>query len=585
MEEQAGLGISEPAVKTSPYWTVLRKPNGFQNRIQFVRQWLLSKLLFGNAYGIKFRDARGIVTAIYMLDPRRVTPLVTPDGGVYYGIASDDLARVPMGMVAAPASEVIHDRGATLWHPLVGVAPIYACALSGTLGRRIQQNSAAFFENMSRPSGILTAPGTIDEPTAERLKREWNENFSGSKLGKVAVLGDGLEYQAMTIAAEQSQLVQQLGVSAVDVATAFGMPAYKINQGPMPTNNNVQALNQQYYSDCLQTYIEDLELCLSEGLELKPEYSVECDLDGLLRMDSATQMDVLTKGVAGSTIAIDEARRKLNMRPVTGGSTIWMQQQNYSLDALMKRDRQPDPFHPPAPAPAAAPMPEPAPPAPAPASAQNALEGLLGKALEDTRAAIERAAAAEEARRSADAAHAQAEEEARRSVDAAAAARAEADAAIARAVAGRAAPRRRRRHPRPRRSRSSPTRCWPASKRWSRRVAERGKDGRDGRDGQPGPPGLDGPPGPQGPAGPVGPQGLPVPTARRVCPDRQDRKASRVMPGCLVRPVLLVPMAPTARPAKTVATAATRRRCRSRPTAPTSTASATKRPASCSRAS
>jgi phage portal protein BeeE len=62
MEEQAGLGISEPAVKTSPYWTVLRKPNGFQNRIQFVRQWLLSKLLFGNAYGIKFRDARGIVT-------------------------------------------------------------------------------------------------------------------------------------------------------------------------------------------------------------------------------------------------------------------------------------------------------------------------------------------------------------------------------------------------------------------------------------------------------------------------------------------------------------------------------------------
>jgi hypothetical protein len=100
----------------------------------------------------------------------------------------------------------------------------------------------------------------------------------------------------------------------------------------------------------------------------------------------------------------------------------------------MKRDSLPDPFHPPAPAPAAAPKPEPAPPAPAPASAQNALEGLLGKALEDTRAAIERAAVAEEARRSADAAHAQAEEEARRSVDAASAARAEADAAIARAV-------------------------------------------------------------------------------------------------------------------------------------------------------
>lgn len=361
-------GITAPAPATSPYWTVLRKPNSFQNRIQFIRHWLVCKLLFGNSYAVKMRDARGLVVGLFLLDPRRVTPLVTPDGGVYYGISGDALARVPNGIAAAPATEIIHDRCATLWHPLVGIPPLYACALSGSLGLRIQQNSLAFFGNMSRPSGLLTAPGTIDEVTADRLTREWNTNFSGGQIGKTAVLGDGLEYKAMTIAAEQSQLAEQLGLSAIDVATAYSMPAYKINQGQMPTNNNVQALDQQYYSACLQVHIEDIELCLDEGLGVPPGYSVEFDLDGLLRMDSATQMDVLTKGVGGAILKPDEARRKLNLGSVVGGDQVYLQQQNYSLAALAKRDAQADPFT--AGGPAAAPS-------------QRELSHLVARALDE----------------------------------------------------------------------------------------------------------------------------------------------------------------------------------------------------------
>lgn len=395
--EQTEGGILEKAPKTSPYWQVLRKPNPFQNRIQFIRGWLLSKLLFGNTYVLKVRDFRTIVTRLYLLDPRRVTPLVTPEGDVYYSLGGDDLARIPAGMVV-PASEIIHDRAPTLWHPLVGVPPIYACALSGTLGLRIQQNSTAFFENMSRPSGMLSAPGTIDETTAERLKREWNTMYSGANLGKVAIAGDGLEYHAMTIAAEASQLVEQLGLTAVDVATAFSMPAYKINQGQMPTNNNVQALDQQYYSACLQVQIEDIELCLSEGLAVPSGYSVEFDLDGLLRMDSATQMDVLAKGVGGAILKPNEARLRLNLKPVAGGDTVYLQQQNYSVAALDKRDGREDPFaaaKPPAPspAPAAEPAPAPAPAAAADGATREAL-GLAAKAADAERQAVAKSEAA-----------------------------------------------------------------------------------------------------------------------------------------------------------------------------------------------
>jgi HK97 family phage portal protein len=321
----------------------LRKPNDYQNRIQFFTWWLIAKLLYGNAYALKIRDNRTMVSRLYMLDPRRVTPMVTPEGDVYYSLSGDDLSKIPAGMVV-PASEIIHDRGLTLWHPLQGVSPIHACGISATQGLRIQANSAVFFGNMSRPSGVLSAPATITDETAARLKKDWDSNFSAGNIGKLAVLGDGLKYEPMTITASDAELIDQLKWTVEDVARAFAMPLYKIGAGPVPTNNNVEALHQQYYSDCLQSYIEAIELCLNEGLGVSPNQSVEFDLRGLLRMDQKTHLEMLQVGVDGGLLTPNEGRAELNKPPLTGGDTVYLQQQQFSLAALAKRDARDDPF-------------------------------------------------------------------------------------------------------------------------------------------------------------------------------------------------------------------------------------------------
>lgn len=347
IEDSNGIYTDAPA--TSPYWTPLRTPNHFQNHIQFLNYWLTSKLLYGNAYLMKRRDGRGIVNALYPLDPRRVTPMVTPEGDVYYSLSGDDLSRVPSGMVV-PASEIIHDRYVTLWHPLVGVSPIYACAASATQGMRIQHNSSVFFENMSRPSGMLTAPGTINDETARRLKEAWEGNYNGMNIGRTAILGDGLKYEPMTVPAHDAQLIEQLGWTIEDVARCFAMPLYKINSGPMPNSNNVEALESQYYTGCLQVLVESIELCLTEGLGVPVGYEVEVDLDGLLRMDSSTQIDMLSKAVGGAIMSPNEARQQRNLPPVAGGDSVYLQQQNFSLEALARRDAMENPFAPSAPA-------------------------------------------------------------------------------------------------------------------------------------------------------------------------------------------------------------------------------------------
>jgi HK97 family phage portal protein len=335
---------------------VLKKPNGYQTWQKFIESWMLSKLGWGNTYVLKVRDARKVVVALHVLDPARCKPLVAPNGEVYYQLQDDELAQIPEGMPAIPASEVIHDRMWCLYHPLVGLSPIFACGLAATQGVNIQGNSSKFFENMSRPSGILTAPGQISDETAARLKAAWTENYGGDNIGKTAVLGDGIKYEAMSVNPVDAQMVEQLKLSGEMVCSAFHVPGYKVGVGPMPTYQNAEILNQIYYSDCLQVQIEAVEASLNEGLGLeKAGYEVELDLDALLRMDSATQVKTLNEAIGGGWMKIDEGRQKRNLPPVPGGDTPYMQQQNYALAALMKRDQSADPFATAKPEPAAEP--------------------------------------------------------------------------------------------------------------------------------------------------------------------------------------------------------------------------------------
>ncbi len=342
---------------------VLRRPNRFQNYIQHRQWWIMSKLLRGNTYALKQRDNRGIVVALYILDATKVTVLVSPDGSIFYDLGVDNLPGIT-DPIRAPASEIIHDRMNCLFHPLVGMSPLFAAGASANIGLKIQNNSASFFQNGSNPGGVLTAPGAITDETAARLKAAWDEKFGGGNSGKIAVLGDGLTFEPMRMTATDSQLIETLRWSDEKICSVFHVPAYKVGVGQPPAYNNIGALATEYYITCLQTLIEEYETCMDEGLGIDVkidgrQMGVELDLDGLLRMDTSAQIDTLSKAVGGSLITIDEARAKLDRASVTGGDTIWMQQQNYSLEALMQRDAN-DPFAKPTPAPAL-PTPEPTP--------------------------------------------------------------------------------------------------------------------------------------------------------------------------------------------------------------------------------
>lgn len=316
---------------------LLRRPNRYQNRIQFVTQWVVSKLLHGNTYTLPTPGtATQPVGSMYVLDPTRVKVLVAADGSVYYQLRADNLTGLTKDAPTVPAALIMHDVMCPLWHPLVGVSPLYASAVSATMGNKIQRNSMNFFGNASRPSGMLSAPGEIHDETAARLKAAWEENFSGQNIGRLAVLGDNLKYEPMTIPAGDAQLIEQLKWTVEDIARCYHYPLYKLG-GQQPAKDSVGAANQIYYDDCLQILIESLELCLNEGLKLDDGLSVAFDLNDLLRMDSAARYTRHSDAIKGGWLAPNEARVAENYDPVDGGDSPMMQQQNWTLAQLAER--------------------------------------------------------------------------------------------------------------------------------------------------------------------------------------------------------------------------------------------------------
>lgn len=345
-------GIRVEVTENLPWLPLLRNPNHYQNRIQFFVVWMLSKLMYGNTYVLKGRDARGVVNRLYVLHPTCIKALVAEDGSVFYGLQRDDLVGLTdevledlkerYGEIAIPSSEIIHDRMNPLWHQLVGVSPLYACGNSATLGAAIQGNSTKFFQNKAMPGGMLTAQGSISDETAARLKATFESNFGGDNVGKLLVVGDGLEFKSFSVDPDKSQTKEQFDNAVADVARAFRYPLWKLG-GAMPPYTKPDQAQTLYYMDCLQEHMEAIEECLNNGLELPAGIKTEFDIEGLMRMD--TQSLYESNNAAKGWMKLDEQRRRANLGPLDkGGNTVYLQHQDYSVEALAKRDAKDDPF-------------------------------------------------------------------------------------------------------------------------------------------------------------------------------------------------------------------------------------------------
>lgn len=350
-------GIWGPAPDRSKFSSILSQPNEYQTPYEFKQAIVMGLLTNGNTYIWKRSDNAGNVKELHVLRSRMMDVFASDGGDIVYQYAGDDLSGLANGSILFPR-DVIHMRINPIFNPLVGVPPLAAAGIAAGLGLSMMTQSRAMFANGARPGGVVEGEKDLSKEQAEILRKQIADGYTGSNAGKPMVLTGGLKWKALNYTFNEAQLVEQLGWSSKTIAVAFGVPAYKIEEGNRPAYNDVQSLDRDYVNSTLGAYVSMIEDALTAGLRLPSTMRVQIDETGIDRMDAQSQMTYAVEGVKGGVLTVNRARQMIGEKPIDGGDTVYLQQQLYPIEQAANAIR-------PEAQPATPPIPEPAAPDPA----------------------------------------------------------------------------------------------------------------------------------------------------------------------------------------------------------------------------
>lgn len=289
---------------------VLRRPNRYQTRADFILNLLRSELFTGNGYAIAERQ-RGKIVALHGMPGSYGRAMIAQDGSVFYAFQNHSkLMPEPSVEDLFPSEDVLHIRMQTPRHPLIGESPLTAAAMSIAAGDAIIGHMASFFSNMTRPSGYLKSPKILKPDVAEALRSKWQESYSRENSGQISVLMDGLEWQGMSITSTDAQLIQSYKMTSEDIARVFRIPLAVVGVPGGATFSSTETLIRFWMSTGLGYVLEHLELAIDNLFDLQDGQFVAFDQDALLRSDFAARVDALTKGITGGLYSPNEARSK-----------------------------------------------------------------------------------------------------------------------------------------------------------------------------------------------------------------------------------------------------------------------------------
>jgi HK97 family phage portal protein len=325
-------------VKTSALSRIMRRPNDYQTRSDFMFNLVTSLLYQGNAYGIALRNDRFEIDQLHLLQPRSVQPYISPEGGeIFYSIGSNPILDARMSTeemsfnrFIVPARDVLHVRVFCPRNPLIGESPIVAAAVPVAMQTTAALGMQQYFSNMSAPSGVLQTELVLSSEQVKDLRARWEEQAKGVNIGGVPILTAGLKWQPsmMALKASDAQVVESMKYAVQDIARVFGVPLALINDMTGATWNNTEQLMRAWLAQGLGFYLEHMELAFDKlfGLELKPDYA-EFDIDALLRPDFAARIDGLVKAVQGGIYSPNEARKQEGLPKALKGDEPRVQMQ------------------------------------------------------------------------------------------------------------------------------------------------------------------------------------------------------------------------------------------------------------------
>jgi HK97 family phage portal protein len=297
------------------------QPNPLTSADEFFESVTAGVLLWGNAFILKeFDETNQNLKYLWPITPSRVRVGREPRTGFPQYFVD--------GQGPYTNDTIIHIRGLS-FDGLVGLSPIQQARQTLGIHSALEQYSGSFWANSARPSGVLKHPNRLTAEAAERLRAQWTSSHKTTDA-RVAILEEGMTFEAMSLPAEDAQLIETLHLGDIRIAQLFRVPPRMLMTGVGDSSLHYSSAEWEaidFVKWSLRRWLVRIENALlrdpdvfkSNGLGAM--YFPRFDTKEITRGDrsgqAATDIALLQAGV----LSVDEVRANLDMNPA-GDPTV-----------------------------------------------------------------------------------------------------------------------------------------------------------------------------------------------------------------------------------------------------------------------
>lgn len=290
------------------------------------------RLVLGNSYVWICRNGAGRPVELLPLPPGTCQPLIEPWTGRLWYLATNPKTGQ---MYRLHPADLLHFKGFST-NGVEGESLLAHAArtLKVAEARDVYENSV--YQNGGQPAGVLYTDsdlsgkrdivlpdGTKISPK-DVVRREWERIHRGpDNAFRVAVLDNGLKYQAVSMSNADAQFVENKSVTVEDIARFTGVPLHKLYAGKQSYESN-EANSLDYVVDTMHPTVVQYEqeysyklLTVSERRNGKLWICINMMAE--LRADSKTRGEWYKAMREVGAYSVDEIRALEDEPAVPGG--------------------------------------------------------------------------------------------------------------------------------------------------------------------------------------------------------------------------------------------------------------------------
>ncbi len=228
------------------------------------------------------------------------------------------------------SEEILHFKSSNTLDGIVGIS--VQDQLKSTIqgGVKSQNMLNKMYNNGFTAKTVLNYTGSLNDANVNELVRMVEAygkgELSNEGIENVIPIPVGFSLNPLNIKLADNQFIETKQYTALQIASAFGIKPYQIGDYTKSSYASAEAQQLSFYVDTLlyiiKQYEDEISYKLLSPHEFNDGYHFKFNVSVILRADLATQIDTLSKGVAGFIYTPNEARAMLDLEAKEGGDKL-----------------------------------------------------------------------------------------------------------------------------------------------------------------------------------------------------------------------------------------------------------------------